>query len=143
MKKIFLLMLLIGFMTATVNAQNGITVKVDGIENAKGKLYVALFDSQTPFLSKSDMGRIVDITNNTETLSFNDLGKGEYAIAIFQDENSNGKLDLGEYGIPVEKYGFSNNVDPAQVKRPPLFSECKFEVDGQTNISIHLVSAIK
>jgi uncharacterized protein (DUF2141 family) len=39
-----------------------------------------------------------------------DLPKpGNYAIAILDDENSNGELDRNFLGIPVEGFGFSNN----------------------------------
>lgn len=41
---------------------------------------------------------------------FRDLAKGRYAVVAFHDENGNGKLDVNFLGMPLEAYGFSNNV---------------------------------
>lgn len=143
MKKIIFILFLIGFISANVKAQNSVMIKVTGIENPSGKLYIALFDSKSPFLSNKAIGRIVEIEKSAIEIMFDNLEQGSYAVTMFQDENSNGKLDLGEYDIPSEKYGFSNNVDPAILSRPPFFDECKFQVEGKTIISIKLISAIK
>ncbi|MDH6310776.1 uncharacterized protein (DUF2141 family) [Dysgonomonas sp. PFB1-18] len=144
MKKLILISFLLGIIFASVNAQNSVSIDVTGLDNTSGKLYVALFDSKVPFLSSQAVdGKIADVTDKTVSVTFEDLEAGEYGVAMFYDENANGKLDLGEYGIPTEKYGFSNNVDPATLQRPPVFDECKFEVKGNTVISVKLVSAIK
>lgn len=143
MKKLILISVLLGLFIG-VNAQNSLTVNVSGIEVAEGDLYIALYDSNVPFLSsKAIDGKIVDITGKTISVVFEGLKEGQHAIAIYQDQNKNGKLDLGEWGIPLEKYGFSNNVDPALIRRAPVFDECKFDVSGNTTININLVSAIK
>ncbi|MCP1335524.1 DUF2141 domain-containing protein [Hyphomicrobiales bacterium FT118] len=39
------------------------------------------------------------------------LPPGEYAVIVFHDENDNGLLDTGIFGVPVEGYGFSNNAE--------------------------------
>jgi len=142
MKKYVLSCLLIA-LSAAIGAQNKLTVKVSEIDKPQGELYIALFDSEVPFLSKHGEGKMVKITANSEEVVFEGLKEGKYAITMFQDENSNGKLDLGNYGIPTEKYGFSNNVDPAELRRPPVFEECMFEVGNDMEINICLVNAIK
>jgi len=143
MKKFVLISFLFG-MFVSLNAQNSLTVEVKGIDNPTGNLYIALYDSKAPFLSDQAIdGKIVEVNGTTLTIVFDDLKNEEYAIAIYQDENKNKKLDMGEYGIPLEKYGFSNNVDPAEIKRAPIFDECKFDINGNTTITIDLVSAIK
>ena len=57
-----------------------------------------------------------------------DLPKGEWAVAITQDMNSNDKVDKNFLGIPTEPYAFSNNIRPTVAA--PGFDECKFVVDG-------------
>ena len=47
---------------------------------------------------------------NSAICQFNDIPPGTYAIAVFHDENANGKLDKNFLGIPCEGYGASNNV---------------------------------
>ena len=63
---------------------------------------------------------------------------GDYAIAVYHDQNGNGKMDKRMFGIPKEPYGFSNNIKP--VMSAPKFSECRFTVgDSGKVISIKLL----
>src|SRR5262245_49789263 len=48
--------------------------------------------------------------HNDKTRRINDVPYGDYGVAVFHDENSNGKMDKYVLGIPLEPYGFSNNV---------------------------------
>jgi uncharacterized protein (DUF2141 family) len=66
-----------------------------------------------------------------------DLLHGEWAVVITQDLNDNDKLDKNLMGIPVEPYGFSNNVRPKFA--PPAFDGCKFMVNGPRVVSIVLM----
>ncbi len=42
------------------------------------------------------------ITEDACTITFPDVAAGTYAVACFHDENGNGKLDTGMFGIPTE-----------------------------------------
>jgi len=89
-----------------MKAQN-LTVHIQGIEQDKGKVFVALFNSQETWLKQSFKSLEQDVTGATCTVTFTDLPKGEYAIAIFHDENGNGKWDTGDYDTkkqPEEVY---------------------------------------
>jgi uncharacterized protein (DUF2141 family) len=57
------------------------------------------------------------------------LSAGEWAVALLQDTNNNGKTDRNMLGIPSEPYAFSNNVRPRL--SAPKFDDCKFRVTGQ------------
>jgi len=43
-------------------------------------------------------------------LDFGSHPPGEYSVAVIYDENGNGELDTGLFGIPKEKIAFSNNA---------------------------------
>jgi uncharacterized protein (DUF2141 family) len=77
---------------------------------------------------------------NTGKNSFvlDNIPEGTYAVAIFQDNNDNGKLDENIFGAPKEPFGFSNNIVPKF--SAPEFEECKFlfSTDGQV-LSINLL----
>ena len=60
-----------------------------------------------------------------------EIPEGEYAIAVFHDENTNGKLDTNFLGIPKEQYGFSNHAK-GQMK-PPKFEDAKFKLTNEQN----------
>lgn len=144
MKKLLLVAISIWLVLIGLHAQNSLNVEITDAAKTTGKIYIALYDTNTTFLGGSPVaGKIEPVTTATTNIVFDNLSDGEYAITLFHDENDNGKLDLGEFGIPAEMYGFSNNIDPAKLMRPPLFDECKFLISGDTQISIKLISAIK
>lgn len=64
---------------------------------------------------------------------------GDYAVTVFHDENDNGKFDMNWMGMPLEGYGFSNNVKPRF--KAPSFDECEFHYDGTgvKEISIEMI----
>lgn len=71
------------------------------------------------------------------TFTINDLAYGEYAIAVYQDENGDKKLNTGMFGIPKEPYAFSNNFRPTF--SAPTYKDCKFTyAEEKSEISISL-----
>jgi uncharacterized protein (DUF2141 family) len=128
--KLFLLMLL---AASTLSAQNKLTVVIDGIENVKGHIMIGISGSN----EKQVSGKMEKIEGETVTIVFENLAPGEYAVSAYQDENDNGKLDTGLYGIPTEKYGFSNNVRGKM--GPPAFKERLFKVEEDMVINITLL----
>jgi len=123
---------------SVVGAQNKLTVTVDGIVNPKGKIWVAVFDSIN-FLKQPAYYGMVNIEEGQEevTVVIDSVASGKYAVTFFQDENGNNKLDTGAYGIPTEKYGFSNNFRPTM--GPPTFNDCMIEIKEDTEINITLI----
>jgi len=55
---------------------------------------------------------------------------------MYQDENGNGKLDTGAFGIPVEKFGFSNDAEG--VMGPPSYEKCSITFSEDTTLVVHL-----
>ena len=139
MKKfLFVLICSAWFGLNQMKAQN-LTVHIQGIEQDKGKVFVALFNSQETWLKQSFKSLEQDVTSATCTVTFTDLPKGEYAIAIFHDENGNGTMDFGKMGIPIEKFVFSNAAKC--VMGPPAFEDAKivFEKDAESTINLQKV----
>jgi len=137
MKKIICIIAFLAIITVSAKAQNKLTIVVNGIENIEGNIMTALFNSAETFCTpKALNGKMTQITGKTIEVIFENIADGEYAIAMFQDENNNYTLDLGENHIPTERWGFSNNAIP--IAGPPAFETCKFNVSEDTKISITL-----
>ena len=69
--------------------------------------------------------------------SFSNLPPGAYAVAVYHDENGNGRLDTNLLGLPTERYGFSNNARRI-LFFPPSFA-ARFTVSALgTTISVRL-----
>ena len=66
---------------------------------------------------------------------FPGLNTGTYAISVFHDENSNGKLDTNFMGIPREGVGASNNAKGHF--GPPKFDAAAFQYSvGRIDLKI-------
>lgn len=134
MKKLLVAVALM-VVSATSFGQKKLTIVVDGIEEVKGSLFVGIYNSDSTFLKKTYRGVKVDITGKVEEFSL-ELPDGVYAISLFQDLNGNSKLDKGAFGIPTEKYGFSNNIEGFM--GAPSFEKTKFllNVDRVVRINV-------
>jgi uncharacterized protein (DUF2141 family) len=135
MKQTFFLLMLLA--ASTLNAQHKLTISVDGVEQATGTLYVAVYDEEN-YLKKPVYGTLIKVDREEITVVFDSITDGYYAVSIFHDENDNGKLDRGTYGIPIEKTGSSNNAKGSM--GAPKFDDCKFTVEDDTVIYITLTS---
>lgn len=139
MKNLLLITAFLIFGNITVNAQKNetfnLTIKVKGIKNNKGKILIAIYDSEKSFL-KSSKGIIADINDKKSTGIFKGLKKGDYAVSLFHDENNNQKLDTKIFGIPKEPYGFSNNA--TGFMGPPKYSNAKFILKENKTITINI-----
>lgn len=103
-----------------------IDVVVNNVISDKGKIYFALYDSETNFNSKNSIQTAeATVSGGFATVSFTELISNTYAIICFHDANDNGKMDFQENGMPLEDYGATNNV---MNYGPPQFNDAKFEL---------------
>lgn len=110
-------------------------VHITNLEQITGTLYVGWYDNAEKFREndKAIFRSTVEVQNLSEvTVTFKNIPQGKYAIAVFLDENDNYRIDRNLFGIPIEKYGFSNNLLPAL--RPATFEESVFELNGKKRL---------
>ena len=114
-----------------------LTVEIQNVHVHKGAVYVALFKPGKEFPEGKPLeGKKVDAIQDVVRTTFS-VDPGDYALAIFHDENGNGQMDKKMFGIPKEPYGFSNNFRPKM--SAPKFSDCQFSVgEGKKVVSIEL-----
>ena len=105
------------------------------IETLEGNLMVALYNSEANYQGQGKPVQVAAIPALSEkvTYTFENLDGGTYAIKLFHDANSNGKMDTNMFGIPNEGYGFSNNVGKFG---EPDFADASFELIAEANIEI-------
>ncbi|NRD23932.1 DUF2141 domain-containing protein [Winogradskyella litoriviva] len=129
---------MMSFLSFQLEAQDNftITVKVEDANSNDGKMFIALYNTETGFLKQSYKGEISAITNKSCKVLFKDIPKGVYAVSIFHDENDNGKMDTNFFGIPSEDYGCSN--DATGFMGPPKWEDAKFELNKNKSITISL-----
>lgn len=137
MKKKILVVMALAFVTSITAYSQTLTLEIRGIEKVTGTMYIGFYNSTKTFMKTSIYGAAEKVTKKTMVIPIEDLPKGIYAISLYQDENSNNILDTGLFGIPQEKYGFSNNAKG--FAGPPSFKQCKFEFKGNKTMIINLL----
>jgi uncharacterized protein (DUF2141 family) len=120
---------------AAAQTASTLTVRVAGLRNAKGTIRLTLYRDSKPVETRN-------LEIEAQTLSakavFEKLPQGVYAVYVFHDENSNGKMDTNLFGMPVEGYGMSNN--PSKRMGRPGFDETNFQLNRpESTIEIALI----
>lgn len=122
--------------TPTNGATHTIEIKVTGARSNLGVYALAVFDSEDRFQRRAEAVKSTTLpAQDAASWSIDALPPGEYAVAVFHDENENGNLDRHALGFPLEPYGFSNN---ARGKfGPPTYEQVKFQV-GDTPVQLEI-----
>lgn len=139
MKTFFLLLSLFAFQLSYTQTAN-LTVTVTNIESISGTINIGLYNNADDFPKEEKDYKLVILEVETLEITyiFNDLPQGEYAIALYHDENKDDECNRNFLGIPKEGYGFSNNVKP--VLSAPSFEDTKFKLEESKSIIISLIN---
>jgi uncharacterized protein (DUF2141 family) len=112
-------------------SDNLIRVDIEGLRSDKGQIMCALYSSAAAFPkdgAKTLARAQSAVSGHRGVCSFAGVQPGTYAIAVFHDENSNGRLDTNFLGIPREGTGASNNAKGHL--GPPKFDDAAFRYAG-------------
>lgn len=117
-------------------AQNTISVHIGNVPSTEGKVNLAVYNSDQTFLKFEEvmLAKSTPAQEGMVHLDLEDMPDGEYALAVFHDENGNDKLDTNWLGIPTEKVAFSKSK--MKTFGPPGYKECCFKVVEDTEINI-------
>ena len=118
--------------------QATITLKVTGLRSEKGQVKIAVFNSAEKWLGEQPVySATINVDSQAVVWKISDVPFGDYGVAVFHDENGNGKMDKNFLGIPLEPYGFSNNE--RVIFGPPKWEKSKFTVKSSTtDVSIEV-----
>jgi uncharacterized protein (DUF2141 family) len=108
-----------------------LTVRVSQLRSNDGQVGCMLYNSAKGFPtdpSAAAQKKWCTISNKTSTCGFDPIPAGTYAVACFHDENKDGKLDTGLFGIPREGTVVSNHAKGFM--SPPTFDKAKFSFSG-------------
>lgn len=137
MKQITLTLISCMFSLSLLNAQdaqvessgNSLTVYVQNIKSAEGKISVGVYNSSGTWLDKTCMGKVGEIEDGRAIIVFENVKNGEYAISLYHDKNDNDILDSGIFGIPKEPYACSNGAKGRF--GPPKWKDAVFVVNDK------------
>lgn len=121
--------------SAEARSPGKLSVAVSNVRNSQGAVFIAVYDG-AHWLKPGQFQahRRVRARQGTVSVSFDGMEPGRYAIAVFHDENDNGRVDTNFLGLPAEGFGFSK-LSPF---RKPAFEETSFVVDGHVSMGVRL-----
>jgi uncharacterized protein (DUF2141 family) len=125
--------LLVGEATNPDLMEGTIEINVQRLRNNNGSVRIALYASSDTFCKKGKEIREVVIKPKEKRaiVKITEIPFGEYAIALYHDENNDDKFNKGLlYLVFREKFGFSNDVKP--MFTPPDFESAKFTLDSKS-----------
>ena len=117
--------------SADVPTTGVLTVQITSLRSNDGQIGCMIYNSAKGFPKDSSAAiqrRWCPIASAASTCTFDPIPAGIYAIACFHDENKNGKLDTGLFGIPTEGTVASNHAK--EFMGPPSFDKAKFSFSG-------------
>jgi uncharacterized protein (DUF2141 family) len=109
-------------------ARSIVTVRIQGLRDDRGTIFVALYDNPRAFADKKRhrVGSTLRPQNRSAVVVFDNVSPGKYAVAFFQDLNGNQKLDTNLFGVPTEGFGFSK--DAMGKLGPPTFEAAALDL---------------
>ena len=131
--------LLLGLASQTALADElmGIlTVEVSGLQDATGNMYIAVYDSDSTWLSDttvlSKKVAISEALDGELVRTELQLPLGEYALSVFYDKDDDGELDTNLIGMPKEPIALSNNA--VAKFGPPKYADAVFTLGAEPMI---------
>ncbi|NOX33623.1 MAG: DUF2141 domain-containing protein [Deltaproteobacteria bacterium] len=109
-----------------VQGSSRLTIHITGFENSDGVAKIAIVNSKKNYNAETPFKGFNLKIINKEVIKTILLPYGEYALKVFHDENGNNELDTRIFGIPTERYGFSNNA--RGTLGPPEYEEAVFKL---------------
>lgn len=142
MKKIVaIIALMLIFNYSSAQESYALTVKVSDLRDSIGNVLFVLYnkDGSIPDekLKKYYKKANGNISNNSSSVKFDHLPKGQYAVFILHDENKNGKIDK-RFILPIEGVGFSN-FQNINLSNRPNFAKASFMVSENLTKNIKVI----
>ncbi|WP_375283399.1 DUF2141 domain-containing protein [Marinicauda pacifica] len=114
-----------------------LTLRVDQIEQAQGRLMIAVFsDGESWSGGQPAFTASAAVEGSEVELELGAVPAGEYGVKLYHDVDGDGELDTNLVGIPTEPFAFSNSAMGSF--GPPAWEAVAFGV-GEEN-TVHTIS---
>jgi uncharacterized protein (DUF2141 family) len=117
--------------------QSALAIAIKGVHSSKGEVAITIYpgDPNLFLAPHAKLSRVRLPAAPIVHACMDVPHSGDYAIAIYHDENGDHKFNRTLFGMPAEGYGFSN--DAPTVAGLPTYSANKFTAhEGVTSLTI-------
>ena len=101
-------------------------VELTGVENGRGLVRVAICTPETFTTKHCPFSGAAPARPGSVVVSVDGIPPGRYAVQAYHDEDGNGRLRRGLFGVPSEAIGFSR--DARVTLSAPPFEDAAIEV---------------
>jgi len=119
----------LGLALAAFPARAGaarLDVELTGVENDRGLVRVAVCTPETFATKHCPYFGAMPAHADSVVVSVDRIPPGRYAVQAYHDEDGNGRIRRGLFGVPAEAIGFSRDA-PLRLG-PPRFEDAAIEV---------------
>ncbi|MCB0477089.1 MAG: DUF2141 domain-containing protein [Crocinitomicaceae bacterium] len=136
-----ILYLFLLFSISLYSQTSTLEIKVTNIKELKGNIHIGLYKDPDHFpkVNKEYKKYVLKVTDK-EITKLIKIPDGKYAISVYHDKNSDNICNQNKLQIPLEAFGFSNNVVPFFAV--PTFGQCSFKSENGKKLSIRLIQPI-
>jgi uncharacterized protein (DUF2141 family) len=109
------------------SGEGSVAVSVEGVSSDKGTVYGAIYISTEGFPDDKELAYTYQFAPAAEAsegiilLNFPSIPAGWFVVAVLHDKDGDEELSFNTFGVPKEKYGFSQNPD--SLFGPPAFDD--------------------
>lgn len=118
------------------SADGTLAIDIGDVRNGNGTVHVDICPEDRFLKENCPFSGTARASAGTTFVTVKGLPPGRYAVQAFHDENGNGSVDQGLFGIPREGIGFSN--DAAIRFGPPKFSDAAFDFAQTRHIKLKM-----
>jgi uncharacterized protein (DUF2141 family) len=93
-----------------VQAASAITVEVGNVRNDSGRVIIDICPQDRFLGDGCPYHGEAEAHSGTTVVVVDNMPAGQFAVQAFHDENANGEIDRGLFGIPKEGVGFSRDA---------------------------------
>jgi uncharacterized protein (DUF2141 family) len=130
----FIYVLLLSLLSSFMQDKKALKITFTKLEDTQSIIRIGVYRKQDDFPQGTIPFKGYEVSpegKKSVSFSITDLEYGEYAIAVYQDENGDKKLNTKMFGIPKEPYAFSKNFKPTF--SAPKYDDCKFTYSSEKN----------
>ncbi len=124
----------------SLTSQESLKVKVSNIIEQQGQIILTLYNKAEGFAkSGNEIKKVLkqNFKGANAIIEIENLPAGDYSVIILHDKNKDGACNYNFIGIPIEGYGFSNNIVPRL--SVPSFQQTMFSFPQKQEITIDLI----
>ncbi len=117
--------------------EHALVLNIRGLDCCEGALRVALYNGVDHWLDDHGMvrGQVAPVLGTEQVVEFAGLPPGDYAVALYQDINADGRMDRFLGTVPREPYGFSGNYGGFG---RPSFEAARITLPDELEITIEM-----